>query len=366
MRILQVITSLSIGGAENLVVELTRGLRFQGIDVDVAVLRKVNSHLVDRLSEVGCEVISLSENDSVYNPCHIIRLRRIIRNYDIIHTHNTSPQFFVAVASLGMNVRLVTTEHSTNNRRRKYTFFRWIDRWMYRRYERVVSISGIAERNLTSYLHMSGDRFVTIHNGIDIRKFANAQPNPSLKNGSKRFVVTMVAGFRYEKDQDTIVHAISLLPEDTYELWLVGDGSRRKELESLIQELGVGDQVILWGIRSDIPQILKTSDVIVMSSHFEGLSLSCLEGMSAGKPFLASNVDGLREIIQNSGLMFEHENYHQLAGMIKELFEDRNLYAKIADACSLKASDYEISKTIEQYKNLYWDEYEYIPGCSHL
>ena len=83
----------------------------------------------------------------------------------------------------------------------------------------------------------------------------------------------MVAGFRWEKDQDTLIRAMSHLPKEKFELWLIGDGERRKELEQLVNQLKVNKQVRFWGIRSDIAEILHTADAVVMSSHFEGLSL---------------------------------------------------------------------------------------------
>ena len=61
----------------------------------------------------------------------------------------------------------------------------------------------------------------------------------------------------------------------------------RKQCEILVHDCGVDDRVLFLGIRSDVPQLLKTADVTVMSSHFEGLSLSSIEGMTVGKPFVA-------------------------------------------------------------------------------
>lgn len=74
------------------------------------------------------------------------------------------------------------------------------------------------------------------------------------------------------------------LPED-YHLCLVGDGERRAEFETLVKELGLEQRVHLLGLRSDVPEVLATSDYVVMCSHYEGLSLSSLEGMASGKPF---------------------------------------------------------------------------------
>ena len=88
-------------------------------------------------------------------------------------------------------------------------------------------------------------------------------------------------------------------------VWLIGDGVRRRECETIADNLGVNDRVKFWGVRTDVPRLLKTSDIVVMSTHYEGMSLSNIEGMASGKPFVASNVKGIREITEGAGILFE-------------------------------------------------------------
>ena len=163
----------------------------------------------------------------------------------------------------------------------------------------------------------------------------------------------MVAGFREAKDQDTLIKAMSLLPKDRYELWLVGDGERRKSVECLVLSVGLTDNVRFFGLRTDVPRILKAADVVVMSSHWEGLSLSNIEGMAAGKPFVASDVDGLREVTQGYGILFPHEDAKALADIIKRLDEDKGYYDEVADRCYQRAKEYDLSSTIAHYNEVY-------------
>ena len=111
------------------------------------------------------------------------------------------------------------------------------------------------------------------------------------------------------------------LPND-FHLFLVGDGVRRPELEALTQELSLGNRVHLLGLRTDVPNLLHAADYVVMSSHFEGLSLSSVEGMSVGKPFLASDVDGLREVVKGAGILFPHGDSETLAQAISNLADN--------------------------------------------
>ena len=232
---------------------------------------------------------------------------------------------------------------------------------MYGRYDRIICISEIAEEKLRLYLgtqipqisqiENGNDNICTINNGVDVEAIHGAEPIAEMRSG--KFVVVMVAGFREAKDQDTLIRAMALLPKDEYELWLVGDGTRRANLELTIDNLQLGDQVKLLGLRTDVPRILKTADVVVMSSHWEGLSLSNIEGMSAGKPFVASDVNGLREVTQGYGILFPHEDAEALARIIRQLHDDRQYYQEVADRCYERAKGFDIQKMAEAYAYAY-------------
>ena len=109
----------------------------------------------------------------------------------------------------------------------------------------------------------------------------------------------------------------------------------------------------LLGLRTDVPQILKTADVVVMSSHWEGLSLSNIEGMSAGKPFVASDVNGLREVTDGYGLLFPHEDAEALARIIQRLHDDKTYYQQIAERCYARARQFDIAEMVAKYNEVY-------------
>ena len=355
MKILHVITSLQTGGAETLVVNLMPRFKALGHEVGVVVFNAVSTPLMERLEKEcpNCKIYKLGS--SYYNPWYIVKLWRIMRYYDIVHTHNTSPQLFAAIAAKVLcSVVLVTTEHNTSNRRRNWRWYpRWMDRWMYNQYKQVICISKQAEENLRQFIGHSRAEITTIYNGVDVELFHQAKANPTLRNDSKRFVVVMVAGFRDQKDQDTLIKAMTHLDANEYELWLVGDGVRRNILELTVGSLEVNDRVRFLGLRTDIPAILHSADVVVMSSHYEGLSLSNIEGMSVGKPFIASDVDGLREMTQGYGLLFPHEDDEALAALIKQLHDDKTYYQQVADKCYERAQQFDIQKMVAAYNNVY-------------
>ena len=293
---------------------------------------------------------------------------KIMKGYDIVHTHNSSPQLFVAIANLYRNRKLVSTEHTTSNRKREWKWYAPIESWMYGQYNHVICISRVAEEKLREY--MGGDwidktkpcykHISTINNGVDVYAICNATPNNEfLTLKENRKAILMVAGFRYAKDQDTVVKALSSLNKNKFEVWFAGVGERMEEVRQLSESLGVDDRVRFLGLRTDIQNVLKAADIIVMSSHWEGLSLSNVEGMSAHKPFIASDVNGLREVTKGYGILFPHEDAKALANKIKQLAESEEYYDEVANRCYNRALEFDISKTVWGYNNIYTNVSEF-------
>lgn len=353
MKILHVITSLQTGGAEKLMVDLLPRLRDAGYEVDLLVFDGCDTPFKRDIEAAGIKVFDLGKDGSVYSPLRLIKLLPFLRKYDIVHTHNTAPQLFAAIGSVLCSVVLCTTEHNTSNRRRGWKWYAPVDRWMYSRYRRVICISGKAEDNLRAYIGESKAGICTINNGVDIVKYSTASPSCELDRiapGTRKII--MVAGFRWEKDQDTLIRSLKHLPTD-FHLFLVGDGSRCCELESLAASLDLAKRVHFMGVRTDVANLLHAANYIVMSSHFEGLSLSSVEGMSVGKPFLASDVDGLREVVSGAGILFPHGDHQTLADEILRLESSPSTYKAIAESCRQRASHYDISCMAEGYLKIY-------------
>ncbi len=362
MKILHVITSLQMGGAETLVANMIPRLQTMGHTVDLCVFNGKETPLMQRLRQVSPHTKIYDLGHGYYNPLYIFKLIGLMRKYDIVHTHNSSPQLFVAIARLLCSVKLVSTEHTTSNRKRGWKWYAPIESWMYGQYNHIICISKIAEDKLREY--MGGDwlveksklfhRISTINNGVDVKSIFDAQPDEGLmavKEGRK--AILMVAGFRDAKDQDTVVRALSLLDTQKFEVWFAGTGVRMDEVRQLAESQGVSGRVRFLGIRTDIPNVLKAADIIVMSSHWEGLSLSNVEGMSAGKPFIASDVNGLREVTKDWGLLFPHEDSKALAGTIQRLADDNAFYQLTAAKCYQRALQFDIHKMVEGYEAVY-------------
>lgn len=357
MRVLHIITSLRIGGAEHLLVELLPRLRQRGIDVELLLFDGTRTSFYEQLKHRGIQIYSLGKGiQAMHNPLLIFKLRKFLKKrYDVIHTHNTPCQLLTAIAGWKCPSLLVTTEHNTFNRRRAWSWYRHIDRWMYDKYAQIICVSEQVRHHLSESLGSPGlkNRIRTITNGVDIERIACASPDSALQmQYSAKKIVLMVSAFRAQKDHKTLITAMNFLPKE-YHLLLVGDGELRKETESFVQAQHLTDHIHFLGNRADVPALLKAADVVVMSSHYEGLSLSSVEGLASGKPFIASDVNGLREIVGGAGLLFPLGDANRLAGLIREVCEDTHLRNQIAERCTLRAAPYDVHRMVEGYERIY-------------
>lgn len=353
MKVLHVITSLVTAGAEHLLVDLLPLLRDKGVNVEICVFNGTRFPFYEQLEQTGIKIHKFGVKDDYYNPLHIYRLGQLMKGFDIVHTHNTSPQLFAALASRLVKTKLITTEHNTSNRRRNKSWLRPIDKWMYKQYDTIICISDQAKTNLTTYLPELADKICTIYNGIAIHDY-RAQCDSGTKSQNDEILITMVAAFREQKDQKTLIRAIAILPSN-YKLRLVGTGDLDliTQCKELANSLNLANRIDFMGMRSDVPALLASSDIIVLSSHYEGLSLSSLEGMASGRPFIASDVDGLHEIVDGYGVLVPHGDPQAMADAIKKLATDTKYAQEVAQRCVERARMFDIETMAEKYNALY-------------
>jgi glycosyltransferase involved in cell wall biosynthesis len=338
-----------MGGAEHLIVDLLPALKRLGNDVELLLINGEVTPFYRELQDAGIVIHHIQERGRIYSPIHVLKARNYIKSYDIIHTHTFPCQIMMAMAKAlsSSRVYLVTTEHSTTNHRRDKPILKPMDKWMYRQYNRIICIAEQARKNLVDHIGCN-ERIEVINNGVDINKFYN----PIKQSLHQVKVITMVASMRDAKDQDTIIRAMVGLGKD-YRLLLVGDGPRREMLEQLTTSLGLQDRVSFWGNRSDVPSILRDSDIIVLSSHWEGLSLSSIEGMASGRPFIASDVPGLGNIVRNYGEVFPEGDSDSFSAIVRKLCSEMSYYTYIANCCQERAKQFDIRIMADKYNSIY-------------
>ncbi|MEG0916298.1 MAG: glycosyltransferase [Myroides sp.] len=366
MKILHIINSLATGGAEKLLLDTIPLYRKKGIEMDILLLWDSEFPFTKALEELGCcKIYILNKSNNykhIYHPLSIFKIRKIIKNYDVAHVHLFPAQYYTVFANLlnGNRTKLIFTEHNTSNRRINNSIFKGVEQFVYKRYSKLVCITKEIEEIYKKYLGSSRE-LVVIHNGVAIDKIKQANPleRSFIHSGIKQedLLLLQVSAFRHQKDQMTLIKSLTLLP-DNVKLLLVGIGENLQICQNLTKELDLEQRVYFLGQRMDVPSLLKTADIVVLSSHYEGLSLSSIEGMASRKPFVASDAPGLREIVNGAGVLFPIGNEVKLAEEISKLQQDINYYNNIAELGEKRASEYNIDKMVKSHIKLYKEVYE--------
>lgn len=352
-KVLHIINSLGVGGAEKLVTDMAIS---NPTIFDVAVLKETNSFYEKKLKKSNVSFKILGKG-SVYNPLLVLKIIPLLRKYNVVHVHLFPALYWVVLAKLisFAAVKIVYTEHNTNNRRRNSFLFKVLDNLIYSKLSFIGCISESTTTNLKRHIPNIKVPIKTIHNGIDLTKF-NSNNLDSKKydffNEADSFVLIQISSFRAQKDQKTLIKALQYLP-DKIRLILVGDGELIAEHKSLVKLLGFEDRILFLGLRDDITSLLNYADVNVVSSNYEGFGLVAVEGMAMGKPVVASEVEGLGDVVRGAGLLFEKGNSKQLAQQILSLHNDQKLYHTIAGKCLRKAKDYDIVLMLNTYLDIY-------------
>ena len=344
-----------IGGAEKLILDTVPLMVQRGIVVDIVLLQETDSAFYHELKAKDCcNIICLGKR--LFDPRYILKIASLFRDdYDLIHVHLFPANYFTAIAKkLSFNkTPLVFTEHSTGNKRMDSKKLRCIEKWIYKSYNKVVCITPEVKLNVIDKLKVKENKLKVIQNGINLTTIQKAEKNKredfNLSEDDRLLI--MVAGFRVQKDQDTLIRVLKELPKN-HKLLLVGDGARRSTLEALTSKLELNSRVHFLGLRSDVNSLLKMSDVAVLSSHWEGFGLAAAEAMACGIPTIGSNVDGLAQVIEGGGLLFDQGDISGLREIILSL-EEKELYKKTAAAGIEKAKEYSIEKMVDSTIKLY-------------
>lgn len=347
MKILHVISSLEIGGAQRLLSDLLPIQKQQGIDVSLLVMKDEYTEFRKKIDTAGIPISSLNVSN-LRNPLLAYKIRKVIKQYNIIHAHLVHALYLCSIASIGLDVKLVYTEHSTfNNRRNKY-FMKPFEKFIYRRCRRIISISQQTQDALQSWLQSKDKRFVVICNGVDTEKFSSV----------KRIIIPksliMVSRFASSKDQETVIRAMKDIDKDAI-IRFVGNGPNMEHCKMVAKECGVEDRVQFLGARPDVAELIAESYIGIQSSHWEGFGLTAVEIMACGKPVIASDVDGLKQVVEGAGEIFCKGNDSELASKVNNLLNNEDYYNQISEKCKQRATLYDIQFMAEKYKAIYYD-----------
>ena len=369
MKIAQIIGLCQPGGSDVFVKDLTKQLKFLGLDVELWVMTRMRDTNLINKQTLDFENSFISELNRCKIPVIFLNKRlkkdwrktwRNLRNeYDrfkpeIVHSH-LSPSSFHVVKALSSKTLVVQTVHSS---RIFHTFLQRI--YHKKRISRYVAISNKVRSILIDSLNLKPEKIVTIYNGIDLNKFKINRKNNS---GVKKII--SIGRLTKAKDYPNLFRALDILIQKLNKeniplpsVNIVGTGEIEKELKALTKKMNLDNIVSFLGVRQDIPELLKESDIYVMSSEWEGLSISLIEALTSGIPIVATNAGSNNEVIENdvSGIIVPTKDPEALAEGIYNLIIDKDLRDRLSKEAIKRSELFAIEncakKHVEMYKGL--------------
>lgn len=217
----------------------------------------------------------------------------------------------------------------------------------------VTAVSDFMRREAYERLGVEKEVKV-IPNFVDSEIFKPADCKTDIKGLENNVVIIHVSNFRSVKRVPDLIYAMKIVTKENKKakLILVGDGPERHNVERLIDHLNLNGSVRITGFRSDVANLMRCSDIGVLSSETESAPLTLLEGMSSGLPMIATNVGGIPEIIKNeiNGLIVPPKNPEAIAKQLITLVHDSNLREKIGKkARETIIEKYTSTKVVDQY-----------------
>lgn len=367
MKVAHVIGFCGAGGAEIFVKQLLLELRSRGVDVSLWVLTAIRDIAPDDQGRMDFESAFVAELRGNGIPVEFVgkrpgkdwlatqrNLRALWRAHrsDVVHAHLESVSFHVARSLLFCDVVLIQTLHNTVlNHPFLFKCF------LSKSFLRTVAISRKV-RALATDSGVRPDRIVTIMNGVDIRQF----DYPGRMPAAPVRMIVAVGRLTRQKNHKMLVEATALLRSSCNDaghamplVVIVGAGELHDEIKAEISRNDLEGVVLLWGLRTDIREILHQSDIYVMSSDWEGLSVSLIEAMAAGLPVVATDAGSNGEIIEHdeSGLVVPVSDPRALAGALYTMVTDGGVRQRLSEGARRRAAMFSVEQSSLGYFNLY-------------
>lgn len=355
LTILHSESSLGWGGQENRTLHECMGLKRLG--ARVIILCKPESRLKGRAEAAGLEVRThkMSSNRDISALFYILKLIKS-ESIDVISTHSGDDSFVCAIAGRLSSRKpvIVRTRHLSLPITSKVTYSHFP--------HRVVTVSESVRKYLVEEKGIDKDKVISIPTGVDLKRFdPDSTPDTLRKElglNSKELIVGTVAILRRKKGHHILLDAIpEVLKEVPHAKFVfAGDGPQKANIEEKIKELGIGKSVILLGLRSDVPAVLKGLDLFVLPTLQEALGTSILEASAMRKAVIATRVGGVPEAVAEgrTGLLIEPEDSKGLAKAIIKLLKDNELRIRMGmEGRAMVEKDYSTDRMVERMFNLY-------------
>jgi glycosyltransferase involved in cell wall biosynthesis len=355
VRLMLAIAEMAAGGAESIVSDLAADAVARGDDVAVVA---APGPLDARLGELGVARQGLpSPRTRARDVGTVLALRRALHAFspDLVHAHNPRVTVAARAARRLAGARatpLLCTYHAVAPQRARAAAR------LVRGADRIACVSAPLAAQLVAG-GVPDERIVVVRNGT-----APAAPVPPQRRAALLEelgsaggpLISAVGRLVTQKNHARFLEAIALARPDLPEarFLIVGDGPLRAHLERRARELALGERLRFTGVRSDARDVIAVSDLLVLSSDWEGLSQVALEGLAAGVPLLCTPVAGSEELASAGVARVVEAGERALArGLVELLSEPERLREMGARAVELHAAEYSTERMAGDYRRVY-------------
>ncbi|HJR76038.1 MAG TPA: glycosyltransferase [Nitrospiraceae bacterium] len=357
---LQFSSSSGPGGAERVITKLATSLNRQTYYRTVACLFRPG--WLKQQCEANGIATHLVKNRASLDPRLVKDLLRIIKleKISLIHAHEFDAIIHGTMAACLASLPVVATIHGKNyfwEKRRRRLAYRLVSR-----YARMVAVSEDLRRFVVHSTGIKEARVSVIYNGVEGLSAYGSKEIDKTKEElglpPSHRVIGIVGSLYPVKGHKYLLDAVPAIlheyPETVF--LLIGKGALEAQLIEQAKRLNIEDHVKFLGLRDDIQKLLALMDLFVLPSLSEGLSMSILEAMMAGKPIVATDVGGNPELIVNgeSGFLVPSENSEALATSIVSLLKDAARATRFGENGRRRATlFFGHDRMVEQYCGLY-------------
>jgi glycosyltransferase involved in cell wall biosynthesis len=368
LKVLQVVSVPGVGGAQVYVESVVQ--RLVGLGYDVTVMCSDDPTVVARYARMArVHPTPIPYRAAPWSDVRFfVRLLRLMRRerFDVVQTSAAKASLFGRLAARLARVPVVIfTAHGFPF----HDFMPLLPRLGLRMLERVmsrwctdmvVSVSEVDRRAAVAEGIVPPERIITIQNGIDLGGpvAARAAARESLGLAPEGPVVGIVGRLAPQKAPADFLRAAALIarevPAATF--LVVGDGPLRSDLERLAGELGLDRQVRFLGFRDDVPRVLAALDVFALTSLWEGLPFTVLEAMRAGTPVVATEVNGVSDVVEHgrTGLLARPRDTAQLAAHVIALLKDPGRARVMGEAGQRRVRQrFDVDRMVSELSDLY-------------
>jgi glycosyltransferase involved in cell wall biosynthesis len=362
MRVLQLISSGGYYGAENMLLNLVSHDARTIADNVLAVFdnrHQQNLDLYHRALKKGVNAELISCQGRADRRA-VREIRRLVRAHgiDVMHTHGYKADIYGYIAARSEGTPLVATCHNWLAGGAALAAYNFLDRIALKRFDTVCAVSPpISDKLLSLGLHR--ERVTVIPNGIDVHAFDPGRHigREEAQSGAKQ-VVGIVARLDLQKGFDYLLRAVATLRGSFpgLRLLIVGEGPDRAAIEQMVRRYELGEVVTMAGQRTDMPAVYAGIDIFVLPSLNEGLPMTLLEAMAAGKPIVATRVGAIATVItdQLTGLLIAPADEAALVHALSRLLADSELRLRLGqNARAHVEQNFTAAAMVQKYRTVY-------------